>query len=184
MLRVLRMIFVATGILKRDNTVPVTLKTTLKRLGLVDQFRVLPTCPKCRRMYPPDCDVNTICSCGTPLFGSTSDDFDLPGQSSSRSSKRKPVLVTPTRLISEQLAALLGQPGMEDEIDAWRKRPHTRGKLSSIQDGRVWCTIPGPDGRPFFENGDDRPDPDELRIGITMNYDGSALILSIIGHLY
>lgn len=171
MLRVLRMLFVVFGALKRDDYVPVTLKTNLKRLGLVDQFRVRPTCPQCRRMYPSDSAADLMCSaCNTPLFGSA-DDSSQPSRTLPES-KRKPLLVTPTRLISDQLAGFLNQPGMEDEIDAWRTRPHTRGKLDSIQDGRIWSTIPGHDGRPFFENGEDRPDPDELRIGITMNYDG------------
>jgi hypothetical protein len=41
-----------------------------------------------------------------------------------------------------------------------------------ISDGKIWNEIKGHDGRLFFENGDDRPDPDELRLGLTMNFDG------------
>ena len=46
------------------------------------------------------------------------------------------------------------------------------GKLQSMADGKIWKETLGIDGRLFFENGPERPDPHELRIGVTVNYDG------------
>lgn len=44
-----------------------------------------------------------------------------------------------------------------------------------ISDGKIWNEIKGYDRRLFFENGDDRPDPDELHLGLTMNFNGQMI---------
>lgn len=44
---VLRIIFITLGALNIESRPPLTLNTTLKHLGLIDQFCILPTCTKC-----------------------------------------------------------------------------------------------------------------------------------------
>ena len=174
-LRVLRVIFVTLGALDIESRPPLTLNTTLKRLGLIDEFRVLPTCMKCRRMYPSTSAPDLKCSvCQIAIFQSihgSGDDVESPILES-RPLKVKPTLVTPTRPISEQLESFINQPGVEEALDAWWTRKRHSHKLTDISDGRIWGEIRGHDGRLFFENGNDRPDPDELRLALTMNFDG------------
>ena len=63
---------------------------------------------------------------------------------------------------------------MEDALDEWRERTRDPDVLEDIMDGRVWITLPSPslNGRPFFDNDHDREDADELRIGVTLGFDG------------
>ena|SRR5882762_5257451 len=105
-----------------------------------------------------------------PIHGS-GDDVESPILES-RPLKVKPILVTPTRPISEQLESFINQPRVEEALDAWRTRKHHSHKLMDISDGRIWDEIRGHDGWLFFENGSNRPDPDELRLALTMNFDG------------
>ena len=56
--------------------------------------------------------------------------------------------------------------------DAWRDESPHPGMKTRLQDGQVWRTVPGPDGVPFFDNTPDRPNADELRIGILLGFDG------------
>ncbi|THG92565.1 hypothetical protein EW026_g8374 [Hermanssonia centrifuga] len=69
---------------------------------------------------------------------------------------------------------------MEHDLDKWQGIPLEHGVLKSIQDGNVWKTIPGPilDGPVFFENTPDRPNPEELRIGVTLGFDDFAFVHS------
>ena len=62
---------------------------------------------------------------------------------------------------------------MEAALDDWRKATPFDGKtLRRIQDGEVWRTIRARDGSPFFDNNPQRRDADELRIGVTLGFDG------------
>jgi hypothetical protein len=42
----------------------------------------------------------------------------------------------------------------------------------TIMDGAVWQMIAAHNGKPFFDNTADRDNQDELRIGITLGFDG------------
>ena len=78
------------------------------------------------------------------------------------------------RLPSEMLADLVNRtPQMEAELDKWRTRTPYDGKTSRcIQDGEIWRTIQGTDGTPFFDNSLDRTQASELRIGVSLGFDG------------
>ena len=61
----------------------------------------------------------------------------------------------------------------EKLCDAWRNVPYTPGKKSSIQDGDVWQKhLRDPDGGVFFDNSPTQTNTDELRLGITLGFDG------------
>ncbi|KAG1851633.1 hypothetical protein DFJ58DRAFT_842116 [Suillus subalutaceus] len=62
--------------------------------------------------------------------------------------------------------------GMEKEMDVWRKQENPAGKRTRIQDGDIWQTLRGSDGEFFFDNSSERSSCDELRIGITLGFDG------------
>ncbi|KAI0038536.1 hypothetical protein FA95DRAFT_1505463 [Auriscalpium vulgare] len=167
LLKVLRRIFVALGALQRDDKVPETLTTTFRRLGLVDTFEIHPVCVQCHRIFPPDVSTTARCShCNEPLFN------NMPAVPATQSGRATPKLQCPQNPLSSSLVRFLWQDDNEQLCDEWRRRARTAGKKSCIQDGEVWNTLPGPDGRPFFENTDGRPHSDELRIGITLGFDG------------
>ena len=46
-------------------------------------------------------------------------------------------------------------------------------------DGRVWKTLPGHDGKSFFDNSPDRSESDKLQIGITLGFDGYIFSTSV-----
>jgi hypothetical protein len=72
--------------------------------------------------------------------------------------------------IETQLRGILAIPGMEDELEQWRRLERRPGTYRDMFDGQVPRNIKGPDERPFFEN----PVPDnstELRIGLVLGLD-------------
>lgn len=78
----------------------------------------------------------------------------------------------PSNPLSQQIAEFLNRKGMEKAVEEWRTRRRIPGFKQDIMDGEVWRTIPGPDGKPFFDNDPERASKDELRIGITIGFDG------------
>ena len=73
----------------------------------------------------------------------------------------------PLVLLSAALAYLIRQPGMVDMLSAWTHRPTPpEGEYHSIQDGKCWKMLPGPDGQPFFMRG-----CNELRIAVILHVD-------------
>ena len=81
--------------------------------------------------------------------------------------------------LSSCLPAFLNHPGIEEVLDEWRSYESQPGKLNTVMDGRVWKTLPGHDGKSFFDNSPDRSEPDELRIGITLGFDGYVFSTSV-----
>jgi hypothetical protein len=65
---------------------------------------------------------------------------------------------------------------MLDAVEQWRTRVPKPGFKTEIMDGEVWKTLPGHDGKPFFDNSEDRANKDEVRIGLTLGFDGYVLI--------
>ena len=166
-LRVLRLVFSLLDSSLLDDDHVLTLTSAFRRFHLEDSFLELPMCPKCGKIAPPDTAKGSVCSvCSGPLFGSST--------STSRSSGLglKPLLRLPFNPLSQQLTDLLNREGMEEAIDAWRYRERKDGIMLDIMDGKVWRTLPGPDGLPFFDNDLERRSKDELRIGVTMGFDG------------
>ena len=120
-----------------------------------------------------DCKISLFTK-HTPITPEGLDDtWDTLPKRSARSRTAKPVLQAPIRLTSQAIAQLINSaPEIEKELDKWRDTPSNDGLYTRIQDGNVWRTIEGPDGRPFFDNTFNRPNANELRIGVIMGYDG------------
>lgn len=180
-LAVTRIVFKKAGLLPDDTDTPMTLKTVFKRLNLDDRFVVAPMCPTCHRVYPASSLPSSSCShCDVPLFkGSTitlETAVNIPflwHTASAAKPSYKPVLQTPMRLPSTMLNDLINQsPNMEKDLDRWRHQSPDPLCLRCVQDGEIWRTIEGPDKRPFFDNSPDRIDADELRLGVTLGFDG------------
>ena len=173
MLHVLRRIFVQLGALAPDADAPVTLQTAMRRLQLDDQFCIRPMCPRCRRVHPSTTPFLASCvSCATALFiaaGVT----NVPS-AAALAPPPKPKAQSPFMLPSQLIANLINStPEMEHELDKWRSRTHREGKLDCMQDGRIWGSLPGPSEEGlFFDNTEARAAPSELRIGVTLGFDG------------
>ncbi|KAL1936999.1 hypothetical protein VTO73DRAFT_2039 [Trametes versicolor] len=158
-----------------------SLSGCLAALRLEPSFKVYPTCPDCLEPHP-ECvaaHADTRCTaCGHPLFKIET------GRARGRGGKKraKPYLRTPAKSITEQLADLLVQPGMEDAMEGWRRRSRIPGWLSDFFDGEISKSLLGPDGLPFFRHEGTDPE-DELRIGVALGIDwyrASNLLLSMI----
>lgn len=170
-LKVLRTLLIGLGHITRNDKVPITLSTTFRRLRLNDEFRVYPTCPRCHEIYPVDSPTSMQCDkCSIALFKFY--EAPNPEEGASGKTRTKPVLQCPLQPISEQLPQLLNRYGVEAMCDAWRGQETKPGYMLSIMDGEIWKTLKGHDGKPFFDNSIDRDNPEELRLGITLGFDG------------
>ena len=151
---------------------PVTVKTAFKSLGLVDNFIVFAMCTSCRRIFErEDLGENLDCThCNNALF--TESGRQKKGKDASQN--LRPCLQFPFRPLSSQLSELLNREGIEDALDSWRARESDE-VLRDIMDGKVWKELKGHNGKPFFNNDKNREDKDELRIGITLGFDGYVL---------
>lgn len=187
-LAALRILFLSAGLITPKSDTPVTLKTIFRRLDLCDKFIIAPMCPTCSRVYPAGSDPSTHCThCNVPLFTGShavlaheSDEHVFQWSTASTASQApKPVLQTPMRLPSTMLSDLINRlPEMEYSLDKWRHLPPDPLRLRNVQDGEIWRTIEGPDKKPFFDNSPDRSNADELRLGVTLGFDGYVFILS------
>ena len=80
-------------------------------------------------------------------------------------------------------------PGMEELLDAWWYCKWTLGVLEDIMDGAIWKSLKAPDGSLFFDTSPNRAQPHELRIGLTLGFDGyvyayiSACFLNVYVHI-
>lgn len=165
-LRVLSLVFSHHQVVPLDSHHVLTLNSAFRRLDLHDRFLILPLCKKCGKIAPPDIPRDSVCPrCSEPLFDSSTTTSRNPEDV-------KPRNVIPYNPLTHQLIDLLNREGMEKTLDEWRSRKHRDGTMYDIMDGEVWKTIPGHDSKPFFDNSPDRECQDELRIGITMGFDG------------
>ena len=140
-LRVLRVIFVTLGALDIESRPPLTLNTTLKRLGLIDEFRVLPTCMKCRRMYPSTSAPDLKCSvCQIAIFRSiygSGDDVEFP----ILESRPLKVIFVQLQVFFQQCAAnVIFIPG---RINHAREYSHSRGVEITTGKVNVLCSRAG-----------------------------------------
>ncbi|KAJ7669694.1 hypothetical protein B0H17DRAFT_1209551 [Mycena rosella] len=178
LLKVLRSIFICLMLIKPNDKVPVTLTTTFKRLGLNEDFEIRAICPQCRRAYPEQSPADLMCSqCNAPLFNTppppVSTGISLISSSRAESkAKPRPVLQSPYLLPSTQIIEFLNRDGNEIACESYLTCTAVPGKMRDIQDGKICQSLKGPDGRKFFETGPNRPDPDELRIGLCFGEDG------------
>lgn len=176
-LRILKLILTQFDAFPARESPILTLQSTFRRLRLEDRFLVVPLCPICRRLFIHALPGNATCSdCLTPLFtisGPAPTDSNAPDDYESiENNHSRIILRLPFNPVSRQLADLLQQPGIEKKIDEWRTAERKEGELRDIMDGEIWKTLPGPDGRLFFDNDPNRESKDELRIALTLGVDG------------
>jgi hypothetical protein len=151
-----------------SHTAYVSLKSVLDNIGAEPVFQVLPVCPRCMEPYPASSTHDSTCdTCGDPLFKR------IPRRTRRQPNAPdtfRPHLQQPYMGIETQLRGILAIPGMEDELEQWRRLERRPGTYRDMFDGQVPRNIKGPDERPFFEN----PVPDnstELRIGLVLGLD-------------
>ncbi|KAL0945173.1 hypothetical protein HGRIS_004324 [Hohenbuehelia grisea] len=157
-----------------DSLPYITLTSVLSQLGVEPTFMVLPLCPSCLEVFPGTTSSTSRCSrCDTPLFYSRR----RLDRRTSGPETRRPAVQFPMKSIESQLRDILEVPGMEDELELWRQKPRTPGKLTDNFDGEVCKTLPAPDGSRFFEN---PPRHQELRIGLTLGADWFSYLRSHI----
>ncbi|KAF5332890.1 hypothetical protein D9758_017886 [Tetrapyrgos nigripes] len=149
-------------------TPSVTLKTVLSHLGIEPNFQILPCCPECLEPHPSSTSPHHRCHrCpGNPHLFKTQavrDKRAKPGTTSHR-----PRVQFAMKSVKIQLREILSVPEVEEVLDSWRNKPRSPGVYTDNFDGKVCQTIPGPDGRCFFEN---PPPHNELRIGLSLGVD-------------
>jgi hypothetical protein len=178
-LAVLKHVLRSRNVISMTGSFPETLRPVFRSLKLTDDFMILPMCPNCRRTFPPDTPANSACDlCNTALFRAKKKIQDALGSSRIELTNGgimqtvSPIIQVPFRRLSNHLEEFLSRPGMEDEIDAWRYIPRMHGVYRDMADGYIWKTIPGPDGRPFFDNSASGRHSDELRIAVILHFDG------------
>ena len=165
--------------IEADDRVPVTLTMTFNHLNLQDTFKFNPVCPDCRRVFLSSDVAPVRCTfCTAILFEGLNDTSD-PGITPPKTRAKKPKIQCPQRPLSGCLPALLNHPGIEEVLDEWKSYESQPGKLNTVMDGRVWKTLPGHDGKSFFDNSPDCLEPDELWIGITLGFDGYVFSTSV-----
>lgn len=117
-------------------------------------------------------DMNARCNvCGHSLFKIDETSPRRPGKRRGGRPGYKPRLRTRAKSLTEQLAELVRQPGMEEALVSWRKRVRLPGVLNDFFDGAISCDLLGPDGKPFFRHDLDEDPDGELRIGAALGVD-------------
>jgi hypothetical protein len=156
-----------------------TLPSVITHLNAEPSFKVCPVCPKCITPYPASTTFDAQCTqCEHPLF--------QPAPTSSqkrRTQNRQPYLKYPMKSLEEQITDMLAVPGVEDEIDAWRKKKRVPGEATDIFDGDICKELQGHDGLPFFLPDQEEVANGELRIGVSLGVDWCAGCFIHI-HLY
>jgi hypothetical protein len=136
-------------------------------LGLEPEVEVLPICTNCFEVFASNPLTPTICSkCSTFIFK------PLPLPSSTlRPPLRTPKLCFPYKTLESQLRDMLSVPGLEAELDEWRKIERKAGVYQDNFDGNICKNLKAHDGSLFFANGpaemENGPDG-ELRIALTL----------------
>ncbi|KAL5528555.1 hypothetical protein ACEPAF_7691 [Sanghuangporus sanghuang] len=70
------------------------------------------------------------------------------------------------------------QPGIEDLFESWRTDAYTEGSYRNISDGSVWNNLKLPNGKLFFDRSPNCEDSHELRIALTLGFDGFSFTQS------
>lgn len=155
------------GNLLGGQQMPRTLTTVFSRLQLADKFRLYPICYRYHRIFSGEEDTTLCPDCAEEIYrprtrqlfqrlfraglcGDSDDEDDL-----GYNPQRTPHLVQPKQLLSNGLRDFFTRPGMVRAVNAWKTRVTVPDELKSIQDGKVWKTIAGPDGTPFFPDDND-----------------------------
>ena len=170
----LRLIFISLGLIAKDDDMPITLNTVIKRLDLQDRFTILPACSACHRIFPPIIARDSQCpDCNIALFNPKPPTLS---QIIHGPSKPSPILSVPFCPLSSLLIDFLAQPGIEDAVEEWRTdEPSPPGEYNRVMDGRVWKEIQDCNGKPFFDE-DSLTEKGELRIGVNISLDWLAFV--------
>jgi hypothetical protein len=166
LLAVVALAFQASGT-PIDPPIYTTLPSVITHLDAEPSFRVCPVCPKCITPYPASTTTDAHCTkCEHPLFR------PAPTSSQKRHTQnRQPYLKFPMKSLEEQIIDMLAIPGVEDVMDAWRKKKRIPGEFNDIFDGDVCKELPGHDGLPFFLPDQEEVANGELRIGVSLGVD-------------
>lgn len=152
-----------------DVSIPVTFKTVSAHMGIEPVFQILPICPNCQEVYPDSPATPDKCRlCQHELFQTGPTRSGQQRKSRGSSHKKAPY-----KPLSEQLAAIIAQPRVEELLDQWRSVDRKDNHYHDIFDGRVAKDVLAADGTPFFRNLEtDSSGPEgELRIALTLGVD-------------
>ncbi|KAI1783783.1 hypothetical protein LXA43DRAFT_1067338 [Ganoderma leucocontextum] len=153
---------------------PGSLSGCFSALQVEPRFQIHPVCPACNRVFPLSMYANRLARCDRVLCKHALFRWQDTSARSRRAQQgsARPVLQFPYKSIAEQLAIILDMPGVEEAVDAWRKRHRILGVLQDIFDGRICRQLLGPDGLSFFRYDLRDTGPDgELRLGVTLGVD-------------
>lgn len=118
-----------------------------------------------------EADATACCSlCSHPLFR-LEPNIQEAHRKRGKAKHRAAYLCTPAKSITEQLAMLLSQPGVEQALKLWCHRSQVSGWLTDFFDGAISKTLLGPDGLPFFQCDIPVDNEGELRIGLALGID-------------
>ena len=167
-------VLLSMGFITTDMAIPQSLQTVLKRLNLEDRFTVFPICARCHRIFRTDISPDSLCpDCKLSLFKPVHQSV-FRRLTGSMPPPPPPSASAPIQTLSSVLTDFFSRPGMENELDGWRRTEHKEGEYKDICDGDVWRTSIGPDGKPFF----DRSVEHEIRLGVTMSFDWYVLFFN------
>lgn len=159
-----------------------SLSGCLSTLRLDPAFQIYPTCPQCLEPHPETAYVTNACcsQCGHHLFATEPEDANRGRRQKRGGKRRKPLLRTPAKSITDQLAELLLRPGMEEALTSWRRRSRLAGWLSDFFDGAISHALLGPDGLPFFRRDIPEDPAGEIRIGLALGVDWFARVTPLL----
>jgi len=176
LLAVFVVLFNAMGREDIAKEIPSRLPTATVNAGLpTSNVSILAVCPTCGDVFPTGLGTPVECPrCSVPLFEGL---MNPPKQPIPPATRRAlvPRIRLPFLSISAQLEDIINSPGIEEDLDWWRKLDRREGVYRDISDGRIWNEVLGPDGQEFFRsvNVDGKkcaPDG-ELRIGVALAMD-------------
>ena len=136
-------------------------------------YLILPICPKCNDVYPPDPTGNIACPrCNIQLYP---EDLGQPHEPKAMRQVHVPTYKLTMLLLSVQIEAFLNVQGIEADMDQWRSVGQPRNVYMNVTNAQVWNELLDHEGKYFFwtEEADGRrtgPN-NEIRLGVHMAID-------------
>lgn len=161
-----------------DPPMAITLPTVMTALNADPTFMICPVCPTCQRVYPPSTPTSTTCCLKLLFITSPTPSEQRRGRT--QREKPKPALQFPYKSLEEQLATLLANPGIEDEIERSlnKVKSSVNGVYTNIFDGKVCKELPCQDGSLFFSPSEELQRSGELRVGVSLGVDWYNFVYS------
>ena len=136
-------------------------------------FLVLPICPSCNDVYPPQPTGNATCPrCSILLYP---EDIGQPHEPKAMRRVRVPTYKLTMLLLSAQIEAFLNVQGIEVDVDRWRSAGQPNNVYTNVTNARVWNDLLDHEGRSFFRteevNGRRTGPHNEIRLGVHMAID-------------